>query len=90
MQLLKLQFQVIKIVVVCGGAAHVIRIFLQRDGAIVSGARMPRGDKATLLSAGLVRGGALIVRMIDGKAPMANLPQRTVVLVMVGGLLCHG
>ena len=48
---------------------------------------MPRRDKAVFLGAGLVGGGALIVRMVNGKAPAANLPQRTVVLVMVGGLL---
>ena len=47
---------------------------------------MPGRDKTMLLGAGLVGGGALIVRMINGKAPAADLPQRTVVLVMVRGL----
>ena len=48
---------------------------------------MPRGDKAMFLGAGLVGSGALIVRVVNGEAPVANLPQRTVILVMVGGLL---
>ena len=47
---------------------------------------MPGRDKATLLGAGLVGGGALIMCMVNGKAPMADLPQRTIVLIMVRGL----
>ena len=84
--LLELQLQIVKVVVVCGGTAHVVRVFLEGDGTVVSSAGVPRGDKATLLSAGLVRGRALIVRMVDGKTPAANLPQRTIVLIMVRGL----
>ena len=47
---------------------------------------MPRRNEATLLSAGLVGSGALIVHVVDGETPAANLPQRTVVLIMVRGL----
>ena len=47
---------------------------------------MPRRDKATLLGAGLVGGGALIVCVVNSEAPAANLPQRTIVLIMVRGL----
>ena len=53
---------------------------------MVSGTRVPGRDKTTFLGAGLVRGGALIVRMVNGKTPAANLPQRTIVLIMVRGL----
>ena len=48
---------------------------------------MPRRDKATLLGAGLVGGRTVIMHVVDSKAPAADLPQRTIVLVMVGGLL---
>ena len=47
---------------------------------------MPGRDKAALLSAGLVGGGAFIMHVVNGEAPAANLPQRAVVLVMVRGL----
>ena len=40
-----------------------------------------------LLGAGLVGCGALIMCMVNSKAPSANLPQGAVVLVMVRGLL---
>ena len=86
MQLLKLQLQVVKIIVVCGCAAHVIGVFLERNGAVISGAGVPGRDKATLFGAGLVGGGALIVRMVNGEAPVANLSQRTIVLIMARGL----
>ena len=41
--------------------------------------RVPGRDKAMLLGAGLVGGGALIMRVVNGEAPAANLPQGTVV-----------
>ena len=47
---------------------------MKRNRTVISGARVPRRDKATLLSAGLVGGRALIVRVVDGKTPAANLP----------------
>ena len=74
MQLLELQLQIVKVVVVYGSTAHVVRVFLEGDRAVVSSAGVPRGDKTTLLSARLVRGGALIMHMVDGKTPAANLP----------------
>jgi hypothetical protein len=67
-------------------AAHVIGIILERDGAMVPGARVPRRHEAVPLLTLVVRSGALIVRVVSGQTSAANLPQRAVVLVMVGGL----
>jgi hypothetical protein len=35
----------------------------------------------------MVRGGTVIMRMVSSKAPMADFPQRAVILVVVGQVL---
>jgi hypothetical protein len=60
---------------------------LEGDGAVVSRARVPRWHKTVLLSALVVRGGALVVRVISGQTPVTNLPQWAVIFIVVGGLL---
>jgi hypothetical protein len=67
--------------------AHVIRIVLEGDGAMIPGAGVPRRHKTVLLLALVVRGGALVVRVISGQTPVTNLPQWAVVFVVVWGLL---
>jgi hypothetical protein len=35
----------------------------------------------------MMRGGAVVIRMISGKTPVTNLPQRAVIFVMIGQVL---
>jgi hypothetical protein len=60
---------------------------LEGDGTVVSRTRVPRRYEAVPLLALVVRGGAFVMGVINGQAPTTNLPQRTVVLVMVRGVL---
>jgi hypothetical protein len=53
---------------------------------MVPGTRVPRRHKTVLLLALVVRGGALVVRVVSSQAPTTDLPQWTVVFVVVGGL----
>ena len=66
---------------------HSIGIVLEGGGAILACAWVPRGNNAPSKDALVMRSAAVIVGMVSGEAPMANLPQRAVVFVMVGGLL---
>jgi hypothetical protein len=50
-------------------------------------ARVPRWHKTVLFFALVVRGGALVMRVISGQTPTTNLPQGAIVFVVVGGLL---
>jgi hypothetical protein len=68
-------------------AAHVIRVILEGDGAVVPRARVPRWHKTVPLFALVVRGGAFVVGVISGQTPATNFPQWAVVFVVVGGLL---
>jgi hypothetical protein len=45
---------------------------------------MPGRDYAFLHDASMVRGGTVVMCMVSGEAPMTNLPQRAVILVVVG------
>jgi hypothetical protein len=53
---------------------------------MVSRAGVPGRHEAVPLLALVVRGGALVMRVVSGQTPAANLPQRTVVFVVVGGV----
>jgi hypothetical protein len=86
MQLLILELVDVSISV-CLSAAHVIGIVLERNGAMVSSARVLGWHKAVLLSALMVRGGALVVRVVSGQTPVTNLPQGAVIFVVVWGHL---
>jgi hypothetical protein len=48
---------------------------------------MPGRDHTFLYDASMMRGGAVIMRMISGKAPATNLPQGAVVFVVVWRVL---
>jgi hypothetical protein len=48
---------------------------------------MPRGDHAFLHDTSMVRSGAVIMRMVSGKTPVANLPQGTVIFIVVWRVL---
>src|SRR5947208_13856687 len=85
MQLLILELVNVSIGI-CLSIAHVIRIILERNRAVVPRVRVPRWYKAVLLLALVMRGGALVVRMFSGQALAADLPQGTVILVVVGEL----
>jgi hypothetical protein len=65
---------------------HVIEIVLEGDGTMIPRARVPRWHKTVPLFALVVRGGALVVRVISGQTPVTNLPQGAVIFVVVGGL----
>jgi hypothetical protein len=84
MQLLKLVILDVGIKV-C--TVHGIGIVLVRDRAIFSHAGVPRGYHALAHDAPMVRSRAVIMHMVSGKTPVANLPQGTIVLVMVGQVL---
>ena len=60
---------------------------MKGSGAELACAWVPRGDDAPGEGALVVGRSAVIVGMISGKAPTANLPQRAVVFVVIGRLL---
>jgi hypothetical protein len=67
-------------------AAHVIGIVLEGDGAVIPRAGVPGWHKTVPFLALVVRGGALIMRVISSQTPAANLPQWAVIFVVVWGL----
>ena len=66
-------------------AMHSIGIVLKGSGAELACTWVPRGNNAPGKGALMVRGGTVVMGMVNGKAPMTNLPQGAVVFVMVGG-----
>jgi hypothetical protein len=80
MQLLKLIVLNIS-VKVC--TAHGIGIILVRDWAVLPCTRMPGRDHTFLHDASMMRSGAVIICMVSGKTPVANLPQGTVIFIVV-------
>ena len=60
---------------------------MKRGGAELARARVPRGNDAPGEGALVVGGGAVVMSVVGGEAPVANLPQRAVIFVVVGGLL---
>jgi hypothetical protein len=67
--------------------AHSIRIVLMGDWAILAQTRMSGRNHTFLHDAPMMRGGAVIMCMISGKAPMTNLPQGAVIFVVVRRVL---
>ena len=68
-------------------ATHDIGIILKGSGAELACTWVPRRHNAPGEGALMVRGGAIVMRMVSGEAPSTDLPQRAVVFVVVGGLL---
>ena len=84
MQLLKLVVLNIS-VEVC--TVHGIGIILVRDWAVLPCTRMPGRDHTFLHDTSMMRSGAVIMHVIGGKTPAADLPQGTVILIMVWQVL---
>ena len=59
---------------------------MKGGGAVLACAWVPGRHDAPGEGALVVRRGAVVMRVISGEAPAANLPQRAVVLIVVGGL----
>ena len=53
---------------------------------MVAGAVVPRGNDAPVFDALMMRGGAVVMRMICGQTPTTNLPQGTVTFIVVWSL----
>ena len=68
-------------------AMHGIGIILEGSGAVLACAGMPRGNDASGEGTLVVGSGTVVMGMVSGEAPAANLPQRAVIFVVVGGLL---
>ena len=66
---------------------HSIGIVLEGNGAELACAWVPRRNNAPGKGALVMRGGTVVVGVISGEAPAANLSQRAVIFVVVGGLL---
>ena len=66
---------------------HSIGIILKRGGAELARARVPRRDDAPGEGALVVGSGTVVVGVISGETPAANLPKWAVVLIVVGRLL---
>ena len=62
---------------------HGIGIVLKGSGAELACTWVPGGHNAPGEGALVVRSGAIVMSMIGGKAPAANLPQRAIVFVMI-------
>ena len=60
---------------------------MERSGAELACAWVPRRNDAPGEGALVLRCGAVVMGVVSGKAPTANLPQRAVVFVVVGRLL---
>ena len=68
-------------------ATHGIGIVLKGSGAELACAWVPRRNDAPGEGALVVRSSAIVVGMVSGEAPAANLPKWAVVFVMIGRLL---
>ena len=60
---------------------------MKGSGAVLARARMPRRDNAPGEGTLVVGSGTVVVSVVSGEAPSANLPEWAVVLVMIGRLL---
>ena len=60
---------------------------MKGGGAVLACAWVPRGHDAPGKGALVVGSGAVVMGVVGGEAPAANLPQRAVIFVVVGGLL---
>ena len=60
---------------------------MKGSGAVLACTWVPRGHDAPGEGALVVGSGAVVVGVVSGKAPAANLPKRAVVLIMIGRLL---
>ena len=60
---------------------------MKGGGAVLAGAWVPRGYDALGEGALVVRSGAVVMGVVSGEAPAANLPKWAVVFVMIGRLL---
>ena len=52
---------------------------------MIASTEVPRGDDTPVFNALVMRGGAVVMRMIRGQAPAANFPQGAVAFVVVWG-----
>ena len=57
---------------------------MKGSGAVLACAWVPRGHDAPGEGTLVVRRGAVVVSVISGEAPAANLPKWAVVFVMIG------
>ena len=60
---------------------------MKGGGAVLACAWVPRGHDAPGEGALVVGSGTIVVGMVSGETPAANLPEWAVVFVMVGRLL---
>jgi hypothetical protein len=81
MQLLKLVIFNVSIEI---GTTHGIRIVLVGDGAVFPSTGVPGWYDTFAHYASVVGHRAVIVCMISGKTPVANLPQGTIILIVIG------
>jgi hypothetical protein len=68
-------------------AVHGVGIVLVRDWAVLPQTGMPGRNYAFPHDASMVRGGTVVMRMVSSEAPMTDLPQRAVILVVVRRVL---
>ena len=59
---------------------------MKRGGAVLACAWVPRGHDAPGEGALVVGSGTVVVGVVSGEAPAANLPKWAVVFVMIGRL----
>ena len=60
---------------------------MKGGGAVLACAWVPRGHDAPGEGALVVGSGAVVVGVVSGEAPAANLPKWAVVFIMIGRLL---
>ena len=59
---------------------------MKGSGAVLACAWVPRGHDAPGEGALVMGSGAVVMGVVSGEAPAANLPQRTIIFVVVRGL----
>ena len=59
---------------------------MKRGGAVLASAWVPRGHDAPGKGALVVGSGAVVVGVVSGETPAANLPEWAVVFIMIGRL----
>jgi hypothetical protein len=60
---------------------------LVEDGTIFSYVRVLRGYHTFAYDTPMVRSGAVVMHVVSGETPVTDLPQETVIFVMVGQVL---
>ena len=68
-------------------ATHGIGVILKGSGAELTCTWVPRRNDAPGEGALMVGSGTIVVGMVSGETPVADLPQRAVIFVMIWGLL---